>query len=320
MIQSNNSAATSTKSAKIKKVKINGKEILVKPSAAGETFSAVLQQSPKVDVSENLEAAVKWIEELVQLLEGQEQQAAEQEERISALAQQLECAGAVIAGLQVQRRRREDRQLRPDPLFCRHFLSGRCTYGSQCKFRHTVSRARRRSPAPRPPPSSAPSARTARPARSPSAASSSTSKLASVQQVPQSPESHSTPTLRSAGKAYNVNPDLLVVDEEVEHIMGSEKPAAILHNEKQDKMPAPAKFEDKYRFSPYPRPSKDKFMSGLAKFINEYEEKEGEAAPRADELWIVVTRRRSSRRSPRRRSRRREATPDASKASIESPS
>jgi len=89
MIQSNNSAATSTKSAKIKKVKINGKEILVKPSAAGETFSAVLQQSPKVHVSENLEAAVKWIEELVQLLEGQEQQAAEQEERISALSQQL---------------------------------------------------------------------------------------------------------------------------------------------------------------------------------------------------------------------------------------
>ena len=119
-----------------------------------------------------------------------------------------------------------------------------------------------------------------------------------------------------------MNPDLLVVDEEVEHIMGSEKPAAILHNEKQDKMPAPAKFEDKYqcRYSPYPRPSKDKFMSGLAKFINEYEGKEGEARPRADELWIVVTRRRSSRRSPRRRSRRREATPDASKASIESPS
>ena len=314
MIQSNNSAATSTKSAKIKKVKINGKEILVKPSAAGETFSAVLQQSPKVDVSENLEAAVKWIEELVQLLEGQEQQAAEQEERISALAQQLECAGAVIAGLQVQRRRREDRQLRRDPLLCRHFLAGRCTYGSQCKFRHTVSRARRRSPAPRPPPSSAPFARTARPPRTPSAAWSSTSKLASVQQVPQSPESHSTPTLRSAGEAYNVNPDLLVVDEEVEHIKGSEKPAAILHNEKQDKMPAPAKFEDKYqcRFSPYPRPSEDKSMSGLAKFINEYKGKKGDAALRADELWIVVTRRRSSRRSPRRRSRRREATPDAS--------
>jgi len=108
----------------------------------------------------------------------------------------------------------------------------------------------------------------------------------------------------------------------VEHIKGSEKPAAILHNEKQDKMPAPAKFEDKYqcRFSPYPRPSEDKSMSGLAKFINEYKGKKGDAAPRADELWIVVTRRRSSRRSPRRRSRRREATPDASQASLVSPS
>jgi len=316
MNQSINSATAATKSAKIKKVKINGKEIQVKQSAAGETFSAVSQQKPKVEdkVSDDLEAAVKLIEELVQLLEGQEQQVAEQEERISALAQQLECAGAVIAGLQVQRRRREDRQLRPDPRLCRHFLAGRCTYGNECNFRHTVSRAPRRSPASRPPLSPAPSARTARPPRSPSAAASSTSKLASEQETLQSPESHFTPTLRSAGITYDVNPDLLVVDEKEEHIEGSEKSATVLINEKQDKRLAPAKYEDNYqcRFSPYPRPSKDKFMYGLAKFINEYEGKEGEARPRADELWIVVTRRRSSRRSPRRRSRRREATPDAS--------
>ena len=119
-----------------------------------------------------------------------------------------------------------------------------------------------------------------------------------------------------------MNPDVLVVNEKEEHIKGSEEPAAVLHNKKKDKRLAPAKCEDKYqcRFSPYPRPSKDKFMSGLAKFINEYKGKEGDAAPCADELWIVVTRCRSSRRSPRRRSRRREATPEASKASFESPS
>ena len=119
---------------------------------------------------------------------------------------------------------------------------------------------------------------------------------------------------------HDVNPDLEVVDEP--HIKDNEKATTALHIVKQDKKQPPAKFEDKFqcKSSPYPRPSEDKFMSGLVKFFNKYKGKEGEAAPRADELWIVVTRRRSARRSPRRRSTRRGATPDASQASFVSPS
>ena len=307
-----NSIGTSKKSAETKKVKINGKEILVKISAAGKTVSAVPQQKSKVEeeVSEKLETAVKRIGEL--------------EAIVSALAQQSEAAAAAIKFVRQQLCRREDRQLLHDPRQCRHHQAGRCFFGNECRFRHSVAstRAPRRSQASRPPPSPAPPARTARAARSPSAPSSSTSKLASLQQVPQSPESHSTPTLRSAGEAYYVNPDLLVVDEEKEHIKGSEKPAAILHNEKQDKMPASAKFGNKFqcKSSLYSRHGEDKFVSGLVKFLNEHERKESDGAPSADDMWIVVTRRRSSRRSSRRSPRRRGATPDASKASFVSPS
>ena len=60
-------------------------------------------------------------------------------------------------------------------------------------------------------------------------------------------------------------------------------------NEKLDKRLAPAKFEDKDKCnsSPYPRSSEDKFMSGLVEFLGKYKGKEGEAALRADELWIA---------------------------------
>ena len=117
-----------------------------------------------------------------------------------------------------------------------------------------------------------------------------------------------------------MNPDLLVVDEK-EHIKGSEKPAAILHNEKQDKMPAPAKFLNKFQCnsSLYPRHAEDKFVSDLVKFLNEHERKESDGAPSADDMWVVVTRRRSSRRSSKRSPRRKGATLAVIKASSWSP-
>ena len=116
------------------------------------------------------------------------------------------------------------------------------------------------------------------------------------------------PTPRSAGITHDVNPDLEVVDEL--HNEDNEKAAAVLHNAKQDKEQSAVKFEDKYQckssFSHRPA-MEDKFVSGLVKYINEYERKESDDATRADDMWFVVTRRRprkSSARGSRRRSRR----------------
>ena len=226
----------------------------------------------------------EYPESVVELLNKHEQKFAVQEERITALAQQLEGAAAVIASMQEQLRRREDRQLRRDPWLCRHFMAGRCFYGSQCRFSHNMASttAPRRSPAPRPPPSPAsrppltppPSARTA---RSTAAASSQTGKCSAMQKFQQSSVPCCIPTPRSVGTAFDVTPDLEVVDD-------NEKAANALRDAKKNN----------YRLG------EDKFISGLVNFIDEYKRKECVASARADDLWILVTRRRPRASSARR--------------------
>ena len=252
----------------------------------------------------------EYREAAMELLKEHEQKFAEQEKKFSELAQQLEGAAAVITSLQDQLRRREDRQLRRDPRLCRHFLAGRCDYGRACRFSHggPSTRAPRRTPPTWSPPSPAPSPRTARTPRSPTAASSSTGKCSDMLKSPHFSVPCCIPTPRSAGMTHDVNPDLEVVDEL--HSEDNEKAADVLPNAKQDKEQSVNKFEDKYKckssFSPRPA-MEDKFVSGLVKYIEEYERKESDDAPRADDMWIVVTRRRprkSSARSSRRRSRR----------------
>jgi len=245
----------------------------------------------------------EYREAAMELLKEHEQKFAEQEKKFSELAQQLEGAAAVITSLQEQLRRREDRQLRRDPRLCRHFLVGRCDYGRACRFSHDgpSTRAPRRPPPQRSPPSPTPSPRTP---RSPTAASSSTGKCSDMLESPKFSVPCCIPTPRSAGITHDVNPDLEVVDEL--HSEDNEKAADVLPNAKQDKEQSAAKYQCKSSFSHRPA-MEDKFVSGLVKYINEYERKESDDAPRADDMWIVVTRRRprkSSARSSRRRSRR----------------
>jgi len=249
----------------------------------------------------------EYREAAMELLKEHEQKFAEQEKKFSELAQQLEGAAAVITSLQDQLRRREDRQLRRDPRLCRHFLVGRCDYGRACRFSHDgpSTRAPRRPPPQRSPPSPTHSQRTP---KSPTAASSSTGKCSDMLESPKFSVPCCIPTPRSAGITHDVNPDLEVVDEL--HSEDNEKAADVLPNAKQDKEQSVNKFEDKYKckssFSPRPA-MEDKFVSGLVKYIEEYERKESDDAPRADDMWIVITRRwprKSSARSSRRMSRR----------------
>ena len=153
------------------------------------------------DEMKQLQAAFQWIADLQEYKELAVEVMNEHVDKIADLAQELKNLKQVI---EFQR---------PPPL-CRHHLRLRCWYGASgvgCRYGHGPNDASAwrspRPPAPRtPPPSQSSSSRASR------RSSASSDKSFLVQKPSSSLESRFTLTSRSAGTAFDVNPDLAVID------------------------------------------------------------------------------------------------------------